>query len=229
MQLIADGLLITTALAAAIYCLVLSRRLRRLTDSEAGIGAQIKALNAALDETKAGLGDARRSVSEHRAAMRNEVSAMAAELGRAAEARQALAELNARSLGLQKSLDDILKAHPADHVQTGESDHTPAASLERDDPGSSDDAWAEPEPHASAHHAREPWEEESDSLTGDPEADIAATWQPASAPEEQSDIDAMPSDFEQDGAPMDTEPRAAFGGTGAALASAPLKVERISL
>ena len=48
MELIADGLLIATAMTAGLYCLVLSKRLRLLTDSGNGIGPQIEALDQAL-------------------------------------------------------------------------------------------------------------------------------------------------------------------------------------
>ena len=52
MQLIADGLLLATALTAALYCIVLSRRLRRLTDAQSGIGTQIRELTRVLEETR---------------------------------------------------------------------------------------------------------------------------------------------------------------------------------
>ena len=41
MALIADGLLIATALTAALYCAVLSRRLRRLADLESRLGVRL--------------------------------------------------------------------------------------------------------------------------------------------------------------------------------------------
>ena len=52
MSLIADGLLIVTCLTTAIYCYVLSRRLKRLANTDEGIGQQITQFNAALDETR---------------------------------------------------------------------------------------------------------------------------------------------------------------------------------
>ncbi len=97
MDLIADGLLIATALTAALYCHVLSRRLRRLSDAEAGIGAQIASLDKALEETRTGLAETRRGVAEARAALRNARDALSSELAAAraetaslAEAREAL-------------------------------------------------------------------------------------------------------------------------------------------
>ena len=52
MSIITDGLLVATCLTAALYCIVLSRRLSRFSDTESGIGKQISQLNAILDETR---------------------------------------------------------------------------------------------------------------------------------------------------------------------------------
>ena len=52
MSLIADGLLILAGFAAATYCLVLSRRIRRLTNSGEGIGAEIEKLNRSIAEVQ---------------------------------------------------------------------------------------------------------------------------------------------------------------------------------
>ena len=106
MQLIADGLLIATALTAALYCLVLSRRLRRLTDTEAGMGAQIAELSRVLGETRTAVSDTRRGLAETRSAARNATDTLSREvaLGRetVAEMRKATAEARraADSLGL---------------------------------------------------------------------------------------------------------------------------------
>jgi len=90
MDLIADGLLIATALTAALYCLVLSRRLRRLTDAQSGVGAQIGELSKALEETRSAVSEARRTLSESRASARNAQDALAREV---ATARAVIAEL----------------------------------------------------------------------------------------------------------------------------------------
>ena len=52
MSLIADGILILTCLTTAIYCFVLSRRLQKLSNTDEGIGQQIKQLSSALKETR---------------------------------------------------------------------------------------------------------------------------------------------------------------------------------
>lgn len=50
MALIADILLVAGALAAAFYCLVLSRRLSRFTDLDAGVGGAVAVLSAQVDD-----------------------------------------------------------------------------------------------------------------------------------------------------------------------------------
>ena len=50
MQLVADILLGSGALAAAAYCLVLSRRLKRFTQLESGMGSAIAVLSAQVDD-----------------------------------------------------------------------------------------------------------------------------------------------------------------------------------
>lgn len=66
MEFIADGLLIVTAMTAGLYCMVLSRRLRRLTESGDSIGSQVDALDLALAETRSALRETREGVSELR-------------------------------------------------------------------------------------------------------------------------------------------------------------------
>ena len=50
MELIADIFLIGGALAATVYCIVLSRRLRRFTDLEKGVGGAIAVLSSQVDD-----------------------------------------------------------------------------------------------------------------------------------------------------------------------------------
>lgn len=50
MELVADILLISGALAATFYCVVLSRRLRKFTDLEKGVGGAIAVLSAQVDD-----------------------------------------------------------------------------------------------------------------------------------------------------------------------------------
>ena len=50
MELIANFLLAAGALGAAFYCFVLSRRLRRFTDLEQGVGGAIAVLSVQVDD-----------------------------------------------------------------------------------------------------------------------------------------------------------------------------------
>ena len=49
MALLADIMLASGALLAALYCLILSRRLRKFTDLESGIGSAVKMLSVKAD------------------------------------------------------------------------------------------------------------------------------------------------------------------------------------
>jgi len=63
MELVADILLISGALAATIYCVVLSRRLRRFTDLEKGVGGAIAILSVQVDDMTKTLGVAQVSAA----------------------------------------------------------------------------------------------------------------------------------------------------------------------
>lgn len=58
MMVIADILLAAGALGAGLYCLVLSRRLRRFTDLEKGVGGAVAVLSAQVDDLTKTLADA---------------------------------------------------------------------------------------------------------------------------------------------------------------------------
>ena len=58
MNLIADILLAAGAMGAGLYCLVLSRRLRRFTDLEKGVGGAVAVLSAQVDDLTRTLGKA---------------------------------------------------------------------------------------------------------------------------------------------------------------------------
>lgn len=63
MDLIADILLIAGALGAALYCVVLSRRLNRFTNLEKGVGGAIAVLSSQVDDMTRALEDARTATS----------------------------------------------------------------------------------------------------------------------------------------------------------------------
>jgi hypothetical protein len=61
LDLIADILLISGALGACVYCVVLSRRLKRFSDVENGVGGAIATLSVQVDQMTAALGRAETS------------------------------------------------------------------------------------------------------------------------------------------------------------------------
>ncbi len=52
MELISDGLLLAGTTAAAFYCYILARRVRGLTDLDAGLGGAITALSRQVEDMK---------------------------------------------------------------------------------------------------------------------------------------------------------------------------------
>jgi len=63
MTLIADMFLIAGAIGAGFYCYVLSRRLRRFTDLEKGVGGAVAVLSVQVDELAGSLKSAQSAAS----------------------------------------------------------------------------------------------------------------------------------------------------------------------
>lgn len=74
MALIADGILILAAASAAIYCLVLSRRLSRLSRLDRGLGQAITQLSTRVDEMSAAMAEARTATEQSAEALRAEIA-----------------------------------------------------------------------------------------------------------------------------------------------------------
>jgi hypothetical protein len=137
MELIADGLLIATAMTAGLYCLVLSRRLGRLSESGNGIGPQIDALDQALTETRAALTEAREGMSE----LRNSAKTTIAQLTRETERGDEMAHRIERGLGEAKAtLQRLYEVN--DRIEGHESGPAGAAPAGADNPGGDAGAWA---------------------------------------------------------------------------------------
>jgi len=83
MELIADILLISGALGAGIYCIVLLRRLSRFTDLERGVGGAIAVLSQQVDDMTEALESARKATS-------NSASSLGTMTGRAEGVAQKL-------------------------------------------------------------------------------------------------------------------------------------------
>ena len=59
MQLLADGLVMFAASVAALYCWILSRRLRSLNDTKNGLGGAIASLTRQVEEVQRSLAEAK--------------------------------------------------------------------------------------------------------------------------------------------------------------------------
>jgi hypothetical protein len=110
MAIIADIMLGAGALGAAIYCLVLSRRLQRLTQLESGMGGAIAVLSAQVD-------DMTRTLGKAQDAARNSATSLESQTGRAEEAVRRLEILLA-------TLHDLPEPDTADGA-LGEGTHRP--------------------------------------------------------------------------------------------------------
>lgn len=84
MDLIADMLLLSAALGAGLYCFVLSRRLRRFTDLESGMGGAVAVLSVQVEDMKKALEAAQKTASAS-AEQLEDVTARAEETARRLE------------------------------------------------------------------------------------------------------------------------------------------------
>lgn len=100
MAFIADIFLTAGALAAGFYCFILSRRLRRFTDLETGVGGAIAVLSVQVD-------DLSKALKQAEAASANSASSLAAQSDSAQAAAQRLELLIA-------SLHDLPEPAPSE-------------------------------------------------------------------------------------------------------------------
>lgn len=59
MELISDLLILSAAIGSAVYCIALSRRLRRFTDLETGVGGAVAVLSAQVSDLQKAISDAK--------------------------------------------------------------------------------------------------------------------------------------------------------------------------
>lgn len=83
MTIIADGVLIFACLTTAFYCYVLSNRLRKLTNTDEGVGQQIVQLSQRLEETRS-------TVEEIKSATQSETDRLSKEITSARKASRDL-------------------------------------------------------------------------------------------------------------------------------------------
>lgn len=70
MALIADGMLVLAAMAASLYCWVLSRRLRNLSQLDQGLGAAISSLSQQVEEMETALSASKAAIEERSAELK---------------------------------------------------------------------------------------------------------------------------------------------------------------
>lgn len=166
MSIITDGLLIATCVTAALYCIVLSRRLARFSDTKSGIGQQIAQLNSILEETRANVRDSQsgaKSVSDRLArdlaGAKKSSKDLTALIERAEAAMDRALELQsaaprASSSAVQQAptafaVDDAPFAADTEPAKPGAADATPIEELDHDDVAEQDfdlsDARGEPQ------------------------------------------------------------------------------------
>jgi Mg2+/Co2+ transporter CorB len=89
MQMIVDFMLLAASAAAAIYCLVLSGKLKKPNDMRSGLGASIAAMSVTLEQTRKMLAEAKnaqREAEENLQTLINDAGKTAAELSDLVEA-----------------------------------------------------------------------------------------------------------------------------------------------
>ncbi|MGR3514764.1 MAG: hypothetical protein ACU0GG_18550 [Paracoccaceae bacterium] len=111
MDLVADILLISGALGAGLYCIVLSRRLSRFTNLENGVGGAIAVLSSQVD-------DMTKALDEARTATNSSASSLTAMTGRAEGVAQRLELLVASMHDLPVNADkpDITASEKAEVI-----------------------------------------------------------------------------------------------------------------
>ena len=218
MSLIADGLLIATCLTTALYCLVLSRRLKRLSSTDEGVGQQILKLNTALQETKAAVAEIRSTASAASADLERDIEAakhqskqLQMQIARALKSAAGQAAVVPAGSGEQQKPEE--RVHPksaarvpkreetsAEPIVDFEAAEDPMTELEADEQfrqsdqvdEAVDDADAGPDPDdiaAGANHW--PFEERA---AVEPEADLDADPDAEKVDVSEDEVEADPSE-----------------------------------
>lgn len=149
MELIADGLLFAGALAAALYCWVLSRRISALKDLDSGLGGAISKLSQQVDDIRASLQEARSTTDTAVEELSEKILRADEEAGRL---ERLLAALQAES----ERADDLAPRRAAPVEQdAGNVIRVDTARDEAPAPAQPDDTGAAPAGEAPAEPQRE--------------------------------------------------------------------------
>ncbi len=212
MSLIADGLLIATCFTAALYCYVLSRRLKQFSNTGEGIGQQILQLNATLEETRGALKEAQGSAKKASDGLAREV----------AQARKVTAELKAlcdtaasQSGSLQKLADREQRIaaaplEPAPAVQKAApepADSTANGAAAVSESTSADKVIAEDEVTPQVEISEETWlEEMPSSPTGTEQLGFVPDLNDESDPIEEVSAEPTGEPYDEDAPEMSEDP-----------------------
>ncbi len=146
MELIADILLVAGALGAGLYCFVLSRRLKRFTDLEQGVGGAVAVLSTQAEELKKSLDSARaasdqsgnelKELTERAQSVAQRLELMMASMHDVVPEEQAAPEPPAPEESSEPDEEAEGKAEPEEAPDTQESDmvDTPADESKSDQP-----------------------------------------------------------------------------------------------
>ncbi len=160
MELIADGLLVATAMTAGLYCLVLSRRLRRLTDAGDGIGPRIEALDKALAQAGEALAETKAGVEQLRHSAKNATTDLSREIARGEELATRITrgvEAGTAALHRLYEAEALVNAASGDSASADAHRNGPRVELPEGHPGQPEDAAREPkEPSGAAETADVP-------------------------------------------------------------------------
>ena len=108
MDLVVNFLLLAASGVACFYCIVLSRRLKGLTDAKGGLGAGVAALSRSAEEMKTALTASRKSADE--ATVRLQTALREADV-KMKGVRRLMEELTQMSASLSNNADEATKKY----------------------------------------------------------------------------------------------------------------------
>jgi hypothetical protein len=127
MTLIADILMIAGALGAAFYCMVLSRRLRRFSDLENGVGGAVAVLSVQVDDMTRTIRQAEKAAAES-AVRLNELTARSEDAARRLELM--IAAMHDLPIDAAEAAEPASAGAPAtDDAKPAQAERAPGSSI----------------------------------------------------------------------------------------------------
>ena len=120
MDFVIDGILILTCVSAGFYCYVLSRRLKKFSNTETGIGEQILSLNSTLDDVRGSMKGLKQEAEQAAEALSKKI---AQSQKVKAELQRRIEEIERTSESLQAAGEDkSIKAASSPEISAREAD-----------------------------------------------------------------------------------------------------------